>query len=36
MYQKLNSISNFAYIATAKPGVSAENIGIKVSALPPN
>ena len=30
------SISNFAYIPPAKPRVSAENIGIKVSALPPS
>ena len=28
------SISNFAYIATAKSRVSAENIGMKVSGLP--
>ena len=30
------SMSNFAYIATAKPRISAENIDIKVSALQPN
>ena len=29
-------ISNFAYNATAKPRVSAENIDIKVSTLPPS
>ena len=28
------SISIFAFITTAKPRVSAENIGLKVSALP--
>ena len=29
-------MSNFAYTATAKPEVSVENVGIKVSALPPS
>ena len=35
MFYRVSS-SNFAYIATAKPRVSAENIGIKVSSLPPS